>query len=98
MAEKPVHWGESVSAVCNVVSGDAPLDINWAFNGINIAMDDPHISITTTKRNSLISIDSASPTNAGEYSCTVNNAGGGTSLSASLVVNGTLDENFINAF
>lgn len=89
MAEKSVNWGESVSAVCTLVSGDAPLDITWALNGIAIDGNDPPISITTTKRNSLISIESASPRHAGEYTCVASNAAGSTSYSAELTVNGT---------
>lgn len=89
MADKAVNWGESVSAVCTVVSGDAPLEISWALNGSPITNDNPHISVTTTKRNSLIAIDSASPSHAGEYTCVASNGAGGTSFSAELTVNGT---------
>ncbi|XP_044018844.1 Down syndrome cell adhesion molecule-like protein Dscam2 isoform X46 [Aphidius gifuensis] len=87
MAEKAVNLGESVSAVCTVVSGDVPLDINWALNGNNIDKDNPHITVTTTKRNSLISIDSASPSLTGEYSCVASNIAGATSYMSVLTVN-----------
>lgn len=88
MSDKAVNWGESVSAVCTIVSGDAPLELSWALNGVTITDDNPHISVTTTKRNSLISIDSASPSHAGEYTCVASNAAGSTSYSAELTVNG----------
>lgn len=88
MSDKAVNWGESVSAVCTIVSGDAPLEISWALNGVVITDDNPHISVTTTKRNSLISIDSASPSHAGEYTCVASNGAGSTSYSAELTVNG----------
>ncbi|XP_044595973.1 Down syndrome cell adhesion molecule-like protein Dscam2 isoform X31 [Cotesia glomerata] len=87
MSDKAVNWGESVSAVCTIVSGDAPLELSWALNGVTITDDNPHISVTTTKRNSLISIDSASPSHAGEYTCVASNAAGSTSYSAELTVN-----------
>ncbi|KAK0078988.1 hypothetical protein PV325_001869 [Microctonus aethiopoides] len=87
MADKAVNWGESVSAVCTIVSGDAPLEISWALNGIPIANDNPHIQLTITKRNSFISIDAASPSHAGEYTCVASNGAGATSYSAELTVN-----------
>ena len=89
MADKAVNWGESVSGVCTLVSGDAPLEITWALNGIAIDGNIPPISITTTKRNSFLSIDSASPSHAGEYTCVASNAAGATSYSTELTVNGT---------
>ncbi|XP_029035667.1 Down syndrome cell adhesion molecule-like protein Dscam2 isoform X43 [Osmia bicornis bicornis] len=86
MADKAVNWGDSVSAVCTVVNGDSPLEISWALNGMPI--DQSHrISVTTTKRNSLLSIDSASPSHAGMYTCVASNAAGATSYSAELTVN-----------
>lgn len=88
MADEAVNWGDSVSAVCTIVSGDSPLEISWALNANPI--DQSHrISVTTTKRNSLLSIDSASPNHAGTYTCVASNAAGATSYSAELTVNGT---------
>ncbi|CAL7934264.1 unnamed protein product [Xylocopa violacea] len=86
MADRAVNWGDSVSAVCTVVNGDSPLEISWALNAMPI--DESHrISVTTTKRNSLLSIDSASPSHAGTYTCVASNAAGATSYSAELTVN-----------
>ncbi|XP_076297114.1 Down syndrome cell adhesion molecule 1 isoform X32 [Lasioglossum baleicum] len=86
MADEAVNWGDSVSAVCTIVSGDSPLEISWALNANPI--DQSHrISVTTTKRNSLLSIDSASPNHAGTYTCVASNAAGATSYSAELTVN-----------
>lgn len=89
MAEKAVNSGESVSAVCTIVSGDSPLGITWALNGMPVE-ESQRISVTTTKRNSLLSIDSASPSHAGTYTCVASNAAGATTYSAELIVNGTL--------
>ncbi|XP_020284798.1 Down syndrome cell adhesion molecule-like protein Dscam2 isoform X26 [Pseudomyrmex gracilis] len=86
MADKAVNWGDSVSAVCTVVNGDSPLEITWALNGMSIE-ENRHISVTTTKRNSLLSIDSASPSHAGTYTCVASNAAGATTYSAELTVN-----------
>jgi len=90
MADRAVNWGDSVSAVCTVVNGDTPLEITWALNGMPI--EEIHrISVSTTKRNSLLSIDSASPSHAGTYTCVASNAAGATTYSAELTVNGTCD-------
>jgi len=90
MADRAVNWGDSVSAVCTVVNGDTPLEITWALNGMPI--EETHrISISTTKRNSLLSIDSASPSHAGTYTCVASNAAGATTYSAELTVNGIYD-------
>ncbi len=90
MADKAVNWGDSVSAVCTVVNGDTPLEITWALNGMLIE-ENHRISVTTTKRNSLLSIDSASPSHAGTYTCVASNAAGAITYSAELTVNGTYD-------
>lgn len=90
MADKAVNWGDSVSAVCTVVNGDSPLEISWALDSMPI--DESHrISVITKKRNSLLSIDSASPSHAGTYTCVASNEAGATSYSAELTVNGTLN-------
>ncbi|KAK2577361.1 hypothetical protein KPH14_003477 [Odynerus spinipes] len=86
MADKAVNSGESVSAVCTIVSGDSPLEITWALNGMPVE-ENQRISVTTTKRNSLLSIDSASPRHAGTYTCVASNAAGATTYSAELTVN-----------
>lgn len=97
MADKAVNWGDSVSGVCTVVNGDSPLEISWALNGMPI--DESHrISVTTTKRNSLLSIDSASPSHAGMYTCVASNAAGATSYSAELTVNGTYSRHTRNRY
>lgn len=87
MADKAVNWGDSVSVVCTIVNGDSPLEITWALNGMPIE-ENHRISVTTTKRNSLLSIDSASPSHAGTYTCVASNAAGATTYSAELAVNG----------
>ncbi|KAG5309252.1 DSCL protein, partial [Acromyrmex insinuator] len=86
MADRAVNWGDSVSAVCTVVNGDTPLEITWALNGMPIE-ENHRISVTTTKRNSLLSIDSASPSHAGTYTCVASNAAGAITYSAELTVN-----------
>lgn len=91
MADRAVNWGDSVSAVCTIVNGDSPLEITWALNGMPVE-ENHRISVTTTKRNSLLSIDSASPSHAGTYTCVASNAAGATTYSAELTVNGTYSD------
>lgn len=91
IGEEPANWGEQVSAICSVLKGDQPIEIRWSLNSQPI---DRHsfsdISITKSgKMISLLSIDSVSAQHAGEYTCEASNQAGGTSRSATLVVNGT---------
>lgn len=89
VADKAVNWGESISAVCTVVSGDSPVEISWALKDEIIPKNHPSITITSTKRNSLLSVDSVTSNHAGSYTCVVSNQAGSTSYSAELTVNGT---------
>lgn len=90
IGEGPANWGDTVTATCTVLKGDHPIQIEWALNGEPIARDQYDISIVkTSKRVSVLTIDGVTATHAGEYTCSVGNAAGGTSYSASLAVNGT---------
>lgn len=89
IADDAVNWGDSVSAVCTIVNGDSPLDISWALNGVPIGENHPRISITINKRNSLLTIDSVTPSHAGAYTCVASNRAGATSYTTELIVNGT---------
>lgn len=89
VADEPVNWGESISVVCVILKGDLPIDISWALNGEIIGRNHPDINVVaTTKRNSIMSIDSIAARHAGEYTCTASNKAGATSQSARLTVNG----------
>nr|XP_050869965.1 cell adhesion molecule Dscam2-like isoform X23 [Vespula vulgaris] len=86
MGEEPANWGQTVTATCTILQGDQPVLIEWAFNGKPIAHDYPDISITITKRVSLLTIEAVTASHAGEYTCIASNAAGGTSYSATLAV------------
>ncbi|RXS50746.1 hypothetical protein ETB91_15115 [Lacticaseibacillus rhamnosus] len=89
MDEKPANWGDTVSAVCTVVKGDYPINIDWALNGKPVANQYNEITIVnTSKRVSLLTIDGVMAHHAGEFTCTASNAAGATSYSATLTVNG----------
>lgn len=89
LSEKPANWGETVTATCTILKGDQPIQIEWALNGQPISHDFSDITIVTSKRVSLLTIDAVTASHAGEYTCVASNAAGGTSYSASLAVNGT---------
>lgn len=89
MGDEPANWGEAVTATCTVFKGDLPIDIDWSLNGQPISSNYPDITIASSKRVSLLTIDAVSARHAGEYTCAASNAAGGTSFSTSLAVNGT---------
>lgn len=90
IGEGPANWGDTVTATCTVLKGDHPIQIEWALNGEPISRNHYDIVIVnTSKRVSVLTIDAVTARHAGEYSCSVSNAAGGTSYSASLAVNGT---------
>ncbi|XP_044595809.1 Down syndrome cell adhesion molecule-like protein Dscam2 isoform X6 [Cotesia glomerata] len=88
MGDEPANWGDTVTATCTVIKGDRPIEIEWALNGDPISNHNfPDISIGTGKSVSLLTIDGVTARHAGEYTCSASNAAGGTSYSASLIVN-----------
>lgn len=90
IAEEPANWGDSISVVCAILKGDLPIEITWALNGMPIRPDRSDINIlATTRKNSILSIESVAARHAGEYTCSASNKAGATSHSATLAVNGT---------
>lgn len=90
IAEEPANWGDSISVVCAILKGDLPIEITWALNGEPIRPDRSDINIlATTRKNSILSIESVAARHAGEYTCSASNKAGATSYSAILAVNGT---------
>ncbi|XP_017767409.1 PREDICTED: Down syndrome cell adhesion molecule-like protein Dscam2 isoform X2 [Eufriesea mexicana] len=87
ISEKPANWGDTVTATCTMLKGDSPIQIEWALNGEPISHDYSDISIATSRRVSLLTIDAVTASHAGEYTCVASNAAGGTSFTATLAVN-----------
>ncbi|XP_018351237.1 PREDICTED: Down syndrome cell adhesion molecule-like protein Dscam2 [Trachymyrmex septentrionalis] len=88
IAEEPANWGDSISVVCAILKGDLPIEITWALNGEPIRPDRSDINIlATTRKNSILSIESVAARHAGEYTCSASNKAGATSYSATLTVN-----------
>ncbi|XP_050573275.1 cell adhesion molecule Dscam2 isoform X39 [Bombus affinis] len=88
ITEEPANWGDSISVVCAILKGDLPIEITWALNGEPIGRDRSDINIlATTRKNSILSIESVAARHAGEYTCSASNKAGATSHSATLAVN-----------
>ncbi|XP_029175729.1 Down syndrome cell adhesion molecule-like protein Dscam2 isoform X15 [Nylanderia fulva] len=88
IAEEPANWGDSISVVCAILKGDLPIEIMWALNGEPIRPDRSDINIlATTRKNSILSIESVAARHAGEYTCSASNKAGATSHSTTLAVN-----------
>ncbi|XP_076390037.1 Down syndrome cell adhesion molecule 1 isoform X14 [Megachile rotundata] len=88
ITEEPANWGDSISVVCAILKGDLPIEIAWALNGEPIGRDRSDINIlATTRKNSILSIESVAARHAGEYTCSASNKAGATSHSATLAVN-----------
>nr|XP_034174424.1 Down syndrome cell adhesion molecule-like protein Dscam2 isoform X42 [Osmia lignaria] len=89
IGEEPANWGEQVSAICSVLKGDSPIEIQWSLNGEAITRaTHPDISVTKTgKKTSVLTIDSVTARHAGEYTCVASNLVGSVSRSAVLAVN-----------
>ncbi|XP_076629334.1 cell adhesion molecule Dscam1-like isoform X11 [Colletes latitarsis] len=88
ITEEPANWGDSISVVCAILKGDLPIEITWALNSEPIGRDRTDINIVaTTRKNSILSIESVAARHAGEYTCSASNKAGATSHSATLAVN-----------
>ncbi|XP_043680497.1 Down syndrome cell adhesion molecule-like protein Dscam2 isoform X23 [Vespula pensylvanica] len=87
LSENPSNWGQTVTATCTILQGDQPVQIEWALNGKSISHEYPDVSIATTKRVSLLTIEAVTASHAGEYTCIASNVAGGTSYTATLAVN-----------
>lgn len=82
---------DMVSASCTVNKGDLPLKITWMRNNQSIYTNDGVSIQRTNQRISILSIESVRDRHSGNYSCIAENAGGVSSYTASLWVNGTCD-------
>ena len=78
-----------MSATCSVSVGDFPLEFSWFFNGEPLSPSDAQdVSVSTSKRRSLLEIEAVGAHHSGEYTCSVSNEAGATSHSTVLIVNG----------
>lgn len=85
----PAKSGQDITLTCTVSDGDLPLEIKWFLN------EKPVDSFTTInsakfgKRNMVLSIESVTAENSGNYTCKAKNLAGMASYSTELRVYGT---------
>uniref|UniRef100_A0A182SAI8 Ig-like domain-containing protein n=1 Tax=Anopheles maculatus TaxID=74869 RepID=A0A182SAI8_9DIPT len=84
--EEPFDMLTTSTVSCAVIKGDAPIEINWIFNGENVGSGD---GVTVTKsgpKMSILFIDSVQPRHAGRYTCVAHNKAGFVEHSSELKV------------
>lgn len=88
--DQAAKWGEQVSSVCSVHTGDKPIMIEWRLNGKRITPKaHPDITISRSgKKLSLLNIDSVTADHAGEYTCVASNPAGSANRSTVLSIDG----------
>ena len=94
--EDELNLYDTVSATCTVSKGDLPIKIWWTV----IEADDPDLKdqilttsdgiliSRTSKKISMLSIESVNARNRGNYTCHARNKAGETSVTAILAING----------
>lgn len=86
--ENPLHEGQYAQVNCLVAEGDLPIEIEWTLNGQSLEKFS-EISFTKVgKRNSMLTIESVSHLNAGNYTCMARNKAGESAYVTQLQVNG----------
>lgn len=87
---QPVHLGQYITYQCTITEGDLPLNIRWTFNNQPIiTADEQDILIAKLgRRSSVLTIESVTDRNAGNYTCLGSNAAGKTSYTTQLKVIG----------
>ena len=94
--DEELNLYDTVSAACTVSKGDLPIEIWWTV----IEADDPDLKeqilttndgiliSRTSKKISVLSIESVNARNRGNYTCHARNKAGETSVMAQLAING----------
>ena len=86
--EGPLSTGEDAALTCRASKGDAPLTLEWTFEGRPITADMGVLVLRAGSRTSFLSIESVGAAHSGEYTCTATNAVGEASHTARLTVKG----------
>lgn len=85
---EPANFGDSASVTCLILSGDLPIDIEWLFNDYPINSYSGVTVVKGGKKISMLTIESVTGRNAGNYTCMAKNSAAAVSHSAQLIVNG----------
>jgi len=86
--DEPLHAGQTATVMCFVSEGDLPVELTWWLNGAKIGDDRTDVSMVSTKKSTMLTIDSVSGELAGNYSCMARNWAGVAQYTTELVVNG----------
>uniref|UniRef100_A0A182WFX7 Down syndrome cell adhesion molecule n=1 Tax=Anopheles minimus TaxID=112268 RepID=A0A182WFX7_9DIPT len=84
--DEPFDMLTTSTVSCAVIKGDAPIEINWMFNGEVVGSGD---GVTVTKsgpKMSILYIESVQPRHAGRYTCVARNKAGFVEHSSELKV------------
>lgn len=84
----PVHEGDYVQVNCLVAGGDLPIEIKWKLNDVDVQKLKNGITTTNGKRSSMLTVESITYTEAGNYTCIAKNRAGESAHLAELQVNG----------
>ena len=83
-----VDEGSYGQLMCSVMKGDAPFSFTWSLQG-DIVHSEPGLSTSQIGgRSTILMINSIGHRHTGQYTCTVSNQAGQTSVSTELKVNG----------
>ena len=86
--EDVVDEGGFGKLMCSVRKGDPPFSFTWSLQG-DIVHSEPGLSTSQIGgRSSILMINSIGHRHTGQYTCTVSNQAGLTSVSTELKVNG----------
>ncbi|KAG8244652.1 hypothetical protein J6590_017597 [Homalodisca vitripennis] len=85
--DRPLNFGQLVTVPCAVVEGDAPITLQWHFNGQTIASRHRITVVQLGDRNVILSIASVDEKHVGNYSCIARNLAGYHEITDTLYVN-----------
>lgn len=85
--DNPLHEGQYTQINCLVAEGDLPIEIDWELNGKKVNEFVASIA-KVGKRSSLLTIETVSYANIGNYSCKARNQAGHSEFITQLQVNG----------
>lgn len=86
--DRPLNAGQLVTVPCAVVEGDAPITLQWQFNGQTITQRHQITVVQLGDRNVILSIASVDEKHGGNYSCVARNLAGYHAITDTLYVNG----------
>lgn len=87
--EDGVNAGDTVAVQCTVVKGDAPITMQWLFDGKELQAGDGIVITKAGQRVNMLSVEAVQARHSGEYTCTASNPAGADTQTAVLNVQGT---------